>query len=56
MTALILIIFLAAAVIAIPIAHALLVAAMAAAALSDRIPLDLLVQQMVAHFSLSIIQ
>jgi tripartite ATP-independent transporter DctM subunit len=49
MTALILVVFLGAAVIAIPIAHALLVAAMAAAATSDRIPLDLLVQQMVAQ-------
>jgi TRAP-type transport system large permease protein len=35
--------------LAIPIAHALLVAAMAAAATSDKIPLDLLVQQMVAQ-------
>ncbi|QJW83547.1 TRAP transporter large permease [Ramlibacter terrae] len=34
---------------AMPIAHALLVAAMAAAASSERIPLDLLVQQMVAQ-------
>ena len=49
MTALILLVFLCAAVIAIPIAHALLVAAMAAAATSDRVPLDLLVQQMVAQ-------
>jgi len=49
MTALILSVFLGAAVLAIPIAHALLVAAMAAAATSDRIPLDLLVQQMVAQ-------
>ena len=49
MTALILVVFLGAAVLAIPIAHALLVAAMAAAATSDRIPLDLLVQQMVAQ-------
>jgi TRAP-type transport system large permease protein len=49
MTALILFAFLSAAVIAIPIAHALLVAAMAAAATSDRVPLDLLVQQMVAQ-------
>ena len=49
MTALILVVFLGAAVIAIPIAHALLVAAMAAAATSDRMPLDLLVQQMVAQ-------
>ncbi len=49
MTALILVVFLAAAVIAIPIAHALLIAAMAAAATSDKVPLDLLVQQMVAQ-------
>jgi tripartite ATP-independent transporter DctM subunit len=49
MTALILVVFLGAAVVAIPIAHALLVAAMAAAATSDRVPLDLLVQQMVAQ-------
>ena len=49
MTALILVVFLGAEVIAIPIAHALLVAAMAAAATSDRVPLDLLVQQMVAQ-------
>jgi len=49
MTALILVVFLGAAVIAIPIAHALLVAAMTAAATSDRVPLDLLVQQMVAQ-------
>jgi TRAP-type C4-dicarboxylate transport system permease large subunit len=32
-----------------PIAHALLIAALAAAATSDRVPLDLLVQQMVAQ-------
>jgi tripartite ATP-independent transporter DctM subunit len=49
MTALILLVFLAAAVVAIPIAHALLMAALAAAATSDRVPLDLLVQQMVAQ-------
>jgi tripartite ATP-independent transporter DctM subunit len=49
MTTLILVVFLGAAVIAIPIAHALLVAAMAAAATSDKVPLDLLVQQMVAQ-------
>ncbi|MFM8863702.1 MAG: TRAP transporter large permease [Limnohabitans sp.] len=49
MTGLILLVFLATAVIAEPIAHALLVAAMAAAATSDRVPLDLLVQQMVAQ-------
>ena len=49
MTALILFVFLGAAVVAIPIAHALLVAALAAAATSDKVPLDLLVQQMVAQ-------
>jgi TRAP-type transport system large permease protein len=49
MTALILTVFLVAAVIAIPIAHALLIAAMAASATSDKVPLDLLVQQMVAQ-------
>lgn len=49
MTALILLVFLGAATLAIPIAHALLVAAMAAAATSDKVPLDLLVQQMVAQ-------
>ena len=49
MSALILVVFLGAAVAAMPIAHALLVAAMAAAATSDRVPLDLLVQQMVAQ-------
>ncbi|RCW76708.1 TRAP transporter large permease [Pseudorhodoferax soli] len=49
MSALILLTFLGSAVIAMPIAHALLVGAMAAAATSDRIPLDLLVQQMVAQ-------
>jgi len=49
MTGLILFVFLATAVIAVPIAHALLVAAMAAAAVSDRVPIDLLVQQMVAQ-------
>jgi tripartite ATP-independent transporter DctM subunit len=49
MSALILLVFMAAAVAAMPIAHALLVAAMAAAASSDTIPLDLLVQQMVAQ-------
>jgi TRAP-type transport system large permease protein len=46
---LILLVFLAAAVAAVPIAHALLVASMAAAATSERVPLDLLVQQMVAQ-------
>ena len=49
MSAFILVVFLGAAVMAIPIAHALLIAAMAAAATSDRVPLDLLVQQMVAQ-------
>lgn len=49
MSALILLVFITGAVAAIPIAHALLVAALAAAASSDRIPLDLLVQQMVAQ-------
>ncbi len=49
MSALILVVFLGAAVLAIPIAHALLIAAMAAVASSDRIPVDLLVQQMVAQ-------
>jgi tripartite ATP-independent transporter DctM subunit len=49
MSALILFVFLGAAVAAIPIAHALLMAAMAAAAVSERVPLDLLVQQMVAQ-------
>ena len=49
MTALILMVFGLFAVAAMPIAHALLMAAMAAAATSDRVPLDLLVQQMVAQ-------
>ncbi|WP_157268578.1 TRAP transporter large permease [Azohydromonas aeria] len=49
MSALILVVFLFGAVAAVPIAHALLIAAMAAAATSDRVPLDLLVQQMVAQ-------
>ncbi len=49
MSALILVVFLGGAVAAVPIAHALLLAAMAAAATSDRVPLDLLVQQMVAQ-------
>jgi tripartite ATP-independent transporter DctM subunit len=48
-SALILIVFLVGAVAAVPIAHALLVAAVAAAAASDRVPLDLVVQQMVAQ-------
>lgn len=49
MSALILMVFGIAAVAAMPIAHALLAASMAAAATSDRIPLDLIVQQMVAQ-------
>ena len=49
MTALIFFVFGAAAVAAMPVAHALLMAALAAAAASDRVPLDLLVQQMVAQ-------
>lgn len=49
MSILILVVFLGAAVAAVPIAHALLIAAFAAAASSDRVPLDLVVQQMVAQ-------
>ena len=49
MTLLILIVFLGAATLAIPIAHAILLAALAAAVSSDRVPFDLLVQQMVAQ-------
>lgn len=49
MSALILFVFIVGAVAAVPIAHALLLAALAAAASSDRVPLDLLVQQMVAQ-------
>jgi len=49
MSALILLVFMGAACIAMPIAHALLIAAMTAAATSERVPLDLLVQQMVAQ-------
>ena len=49
MSALILFVFLGAAALAVPIAHALLLAALAAAASTDRVPLDLLVQQMVAQ-------
>jgi tripartite ATP-independent transporter DctM subunit len=49
MSALILLVFLAATVLAMPIAHALLAAAIAAAATSERVPVDLLVQQMVAQ-------
>jgi tripartite ATP-independent transporter DctM subunit len=49
MTYLIFFAFLGAAAIAIPVAHAILVAALAAAFSNDRIPLDLLVQQMVAQ-------
>ena len=49
MTLLILIVFLGAAALAMPIAHAILLAALAAAVSSDRVPFDLLVQQMVAQ-------
>jgi len=49
MSALIILVFLAVAVFGVPIAHALLFGALAAAASSDRVPLDLLVQQMVAQ-------
>ncbi|KQZ97987.1 MAG: TRAP transporter large permease [Achromobacter sp.] len=49
MSALILVVFMGAAVVAMPIAHALLVAAMAAVASTDRVPLDVVVQQMVAQ-------
>lgn len=49
MSILILMVFLGAAVAAIPIAHALLLAALVAAATTDRVPLDLLVQQMVSQ-------
>ena len=47
MSFLIFVVFLGAAAAAIPIAHALLVAALVAAASSDRVPLDILVQTMV---------
>ena len=47
MSFLIILVFLGAAAAAVPIAHALLVAALAAAASSDRVPLDILVQTMV---------
>ncbi|MEJ8293050.1 TRAP transporter large permease subunit [Delftia tsuruhatensis] len=49
MSFIMLFVFMAGAVIAMPIAHALLMGAMAAAATSDRVPLDLLVQQMVSQ-------
>lgn len=49
MSALILLVFMVAAVAAVPIAHALLLASVTAAAVSDRVPLDLVVQQMVAQ-------
>lgn len=49
MSFIMLFVFMAGAVVAMPIAHALLMGAMAAAATSDRVPLDLLVQQMVAQ-------
>jgi tripartite ATP-independent transporter DctM subunit len=47
MSYLIIAVFLTAAAASIPIAHAILVAALAAAASSDRVPLDILVQTMV---------
>jgi tripartite ATP-independent transporter DctM subunit len=47
MSFLIILVFLGAAAAAVPIAHALLAAALAAAASSDRVPLDILVQTMV---------
>lgn len=49
MSALILLVFLGALALAMPIGHALLTAALAAAASNERVPLDLLVQQMVAQ-------
>jgi TRAP-type transport system large permease protein len=49
MSFLILFVFGVGAVAAVPIAHALLLAALVAAATSDRIPLDILVQQMVSQ-------
>lgn len=49
MSLMILLVFLGMAVLAMPIAHALLMAAMAAVVSSERIPLDLVVQQMVAQ-------
>ena len=49
MTLLILIVFLGAATLAMPIAHAILLAALAAAVSSERVPFDLLVQRMVAQ-------
>lgn len=49
MSGLLFLVFIGSAVLAMPIAHALLMAAMAAAATSDRVPLDLLVQQMVSQ-------
>jgi TRAP-type transport system large permease protein len=47
MISLIFVVFLLGAVAAIPIAHSLVIAALTAAATSERIPLDLVVQQMV---------
>jgi TRAP-type transport system large permease protein len=47
MSYLIILVFLGAAAAAVPIAHALLAAALAAAATSDRVPMDILVQTMV---------
>jgi TRAP-type transport system large permease protein len=47
MTFLIFLVFVLCATAAVPIAHAILVAALAAAASSDRVPMDILVQTMV---------
>jgi TRAP-type transport system large permease protein len=47
MSFLIIVVFLIAAAAAVPVAHAILVAALAAAVWSDRVPLDILVQTMV---------
>lgn len=49
MSFLILFVFLGAAALAMPIAHAILLAALAASANNARVPFDLLVQQMVAQ-------
>ena len=49
MSALIMLVFLGAAALAVPIAHALLLAALAAAASNDRVPLDLLVHMLTLH-------
>ena len=49
MSFIILFVFLGAAALAMPIAHAILLAALTASANNDRVPFDLLVQQMVAQ-------